>query len=282
MNFLIVGGDERLVCLAKMLVDAGHSVRCFALERAKLPDGAVVSKAVESADCVILPLPAEGKVSGTLNAPFAEKTHFLSDIFAALAPDTLVCGGKISPKLRNAAQEKSLRLRDIMTRPEFTVGNAAVTAEGAVSLLAENLNSTIFDTNVLVVGYGRIGRLLAHKLRGLDAKTTVLSRNSESRALAEGMGLHAVSPTDTAVYSAFDAVINTAPAAVIPTLEGFKKSCLMLELASAPGGIDKNDAEHLGLRYLAAPGLPGRYAPMSAARLIFNAVTSIIREEEHE
>ena len=49
-------------------------------------------------------------------------------------------------------------------------------------------------------------------------------------------------PTDTALYSAFDAVINTAPAAVIPTLEGFKKSCLLLELASAPGGIDKRDA----------------------------------------
>lgn len=279
MNFLIIGGDERLVCLAKMLVDAGHGVRCFALEKAKLPEGAKMSKKVESADCVVLPLPAEGRISGTLNAPFAEKTHDLSEILSKLAPGTLVCGGKISPKLRNAGAH--LRLRDVMTRPEFTVGNANVTAEGAVSLLTENLSSTIFDTNVLVVGYGRIGRLLAHKLKGLDAKTTVMSKNVESRALAEGMGLHAMKPTDTALYAAFDAVINTAPAAVIPTLEGFKKSCLMLELASAPG-IDKADAERMGLRYLAAPGLPGRYAPESAARLVFNAVMSIIREEGHE
>lgn len=279
MNFLIIGGDERLVCLAKMLVDAGNSVRCFALEKAKLPAGVKMSKAVESADCVVLPLPTEGKVPGTLNAPFAEKTHDLSEILSALAPGTLVCGGKISAKLREAGAH--LRLRDIMTRPEFTVGNANVTAEGAVSLLAENLRSTIFDTNVLVVGYGRIGRLLAHKLKGLDAKTTVMSKNSESRALAEGMGLHAMKPGDTALYSAFDAVINTAPAAVIPTLEGFKKSCLLLELASTPG-IDKHDAERLGLRYIAAPGLPGRYAPVSAAGLIYSAVMSIIREEGHE
>ena len=280
MNFLIVGGDERLVRLAELLIDAGHSVHCYALEKAKLPEGAKMSKTVESADCVVLPLPAEGRISGTLNAPFAEKTHDLSEVLAAIAPDTLVCGGKISPKLRETA--KHLRLRDIMTRPEFAVGNANVTAEGAVSLLAENLSSTIFDTNVLVVGYGRIGRLLAHKLRGLDAKTTVMSKNVESRALAEGMGLHAMKPTDTALYSAFDAVINTAPAAVIPTLEGFKKSCLLLELASAPGGIDKRDAERLGMRYIAAPGLPGRYAPASAAGLIYSAIMSILREEGHE
>lgn len=280
MNFLIVGGDERLVCLAGLLIDAGHSVHCFALENAKLPEGAEMSKTVESADCVVLPLPTEGRISGMLNAPFAEKTHNLSEVLSKIPPDTLVCGGKLSTRLREAGAH--LRLRDIMTRPEFTVGNANVTAEGAVSLLAENLTSTLFDTNVLVVGYGRIGRLLAHKLRGLDAKTTVLSKNVESRALAEGMGLHAMKPTDTALYAAFDAVINTAPAAVIPTLEGFKKSCLLLELASAPGGIDKADAERLGLRYVAAPGLPGRYAPASAARLIFNAVMSILREEGHE
>ena len=280
MNFLIVGGDERLVRLAGLLIDAGHSVHCYALEKAKLPEGAKMSKTVESADCVVLPLPAEGRISGTLNAPLAEKAHNLSEVLAAIAPGTLVCGGKISPKLRETA--KHLRLRDIITRPEFTVGNANVTAEGAVSLLAENLSSTIFDTNVLVVGYGRIGRLLAHKLRGLDAKTTVMSKNVESRALAEGMGLHAMKPTDTALYSAFDAVINTAPAAVIPTLEGFKKSCLLLELASAPGGIDKRDAERLGMRYIAAPGLPGRYAPASAAGLIYSAIMSILREEGHE
>ena len=71
MNFWIIGGDERLVCLVKMLVDAGHGVRCFALEKAKLPEGAKMSKTVESADCVVLPLPAEGRISGTLNAPFA-------------------------------------------------------------------------------------------------------------------------------------------------------------------------------------------------------------------
>ena len=82
--------------------------------------------------------------------------------------------------------------------------------------------------------------------------------------------------------SPFDAVINTAPAMVIPSMEALKKSCLLLELASAPGGIDRERAEQLGLRCIAAPGLPGRYAPISAAGLIHEAIRNILMEEKHE
>lgn len=278
MDFLLIGGDDRQLHLAQLLLAEGHSVRCFALDNAPLPEGAQYTQELARADCVILPLPAEGK-NGDLNAPYSSKQHVISELLAALAPNSLVCGGKLSPALRALAQKNSLRLHDYMTVPQFVVGNAAVTAEGAVSLLANNIASTVFDTNVLVVGYGRIGRLLAHKLRGLDAKTFVISKNSESRALAEGMGLYALSPSDTAVYSAFDAVINTAPAQVIPSLEGFKKSCLLLELASAPGGFDRNELERSGLRCINAAGLPGRYAPKSAARLVFDAVQGILKEE---
>lgn len=278
MDFLLVGGDERQLYLAKMLIADGHTVRCFALDNAPIPEGARHTDRVEDADCVVLPLPSEGK-SGILNAPYSGKTHTIKELTASLAPNSLVCGGKLSPALRALAQKNNLRLHDYMTMPQFVVGNAAVTAEGAVSLLANNTDSTIFDSNVLVVGYGRIGRLLAHKLRGMDAKTFVMSKNSESRALAEGMGLYAVSPSDTAVYSAFDAVINTAPAQVIPSLEGFKKSCLLLELASAPGGFDSAEVERSGLKCIKAAGLPGRYAPKSAARLVYEAVRSILMEE---
>ena len=278
MDFLLIGGDDRQLHLAKMLLAGGHAVRCYALDTAKLPEGARHTDKLERADCVILPLPAEGK-KGVLNAPYSSKQHPITELLASLAPNSLVCGGKLSTTVREAAQKNNLRLHDYMTMPQFVVGNAAVTAEGAVSLLADNIDSTIFDTKVLVVGYGRIGRLLAHKLRGLDAKTFVMSKNSESRALAEGMGLHAVSPSDSGVYSAFDAVINTAPAQVIPSLEGFKKSCLLLELASAPGGFDRNELERSGLRCINAAGLPGRYAPKSAARLIFEAVQGILKEE---
>lgn len=278
MRYLIVGGDDRLVELAHLLLNEGSEVSCFALDSAALPEGAERVSEVCAADCVILPLPAEARL-GALNAPYSKQVYPLSEILGSLPAGTLVCGGKISSQLRALAEKNRLRIYDYMARPEFTVGNAAVTAEGAVSALMNGLKRTLFGSRVLVIGYGRIGKLLSQKLKGLDADTCVMSRNSEARALAEGMGMQALAPSvDASLLSAFDAVVNTAPAPVVDSLAAFRHDCLLLELASSPGGFDSDEAKRLGLNYLAAPGLPGRYAPQTAARLIFESVRNILRE----
>lgn len=277
MKYLIVGGDDRLVYLAKLLHDDGNEVSCFALDAVGLPQSVVQTDSIGAADCVVLPLPAEVR-HGALNAPYSKKVHSLSEILGKIPEGTVVCGGKLSNQIRAAAEKNRLRIYDYMARPEFTVGNAAVTAEGAVAALMSNLKSTLFGSSVLVVGYGRIGKLLADKLRGLNVRTCVMSRNSEARALAEGMGLSAIAPNaDAAILSAFDAVVNTAPAPFAGPLEALRHDCILLELASSPG-FDAEEAAKLGLRHIAAPGLPGKYAPQTAARLIYESVQNIIGE----
>ena len=53
----------------------------------------------------------------------------------------------------------------------------------------------------------------------------------------------------------------------------------LLDLASAPGGIDQEAAKARGLRLTRAPGLPGRTAPVTAAAAIRESVYHILREE---
>jgi dipicolinate synthase subunit A len=55
---------------------------------------------------------------------------------------------------------------------------------------------------------------------------------------------------------------------------------VLLELASAPGGFDTEAAEKLGLKIIAAPGLPGQCAPYAAAELIRDAIYGVIGERE--
>ena len=132
---------------------------------------------------------------------------------------------------------------------------------------------------VLVIGWGRIGKLLLQKLRGLNAAACLTSRNREARSLAAAMGYEALAPDcGSALMSSFDAVINTAPAQVLGELSALRDGCILLELASAPGGLDPQAAQDGGMRYISAPGLPGKYAPVSAARLIYGAVTNIFKE----
>lgn len=284
MRFEIMGGDERLRELALLLSDEGHEVLCFAMDKAELPENIRKVERPENADCVILPLPAESGRLGTLNAPFSSLSYSASRLLSSLDRDSLVCAGKLSPRLRGAASEGGIRLCDYMTRPEFTVGNAAITAEAAVSRCMSETAYTVFGSRVLVIGWGRIGKLTAIKLSALGASVTVLSRNPEARALAAAMGFGEASPeTGCDALTDFDIVINTAPAPVLSEaqLRAVRPDCFVLELASAPGGIDADTAEKCGFRYAVAPGLPGRYAPRSAAKLIRDAVMNIVKEHEN-
>ena len=285
MKFAVVGGDRRSSLLCGILRRDGHKVQTFALERAELP--AEVPKAgclqgcVYGADCVILPTPAEK--GGVLNAPFSSETLRLPELIGELWQGQIVCGGKLSDESCLAAVKGKLYLEDLMRRPDFVAGNAAITAEGAIELLMAGSDRALLDSRVLVTGWGRIGRILALRLQSLGAEVTVAARKPGQRAEARALGCGAMDYAQLeGEISEFDFIVNTVPARVISEamLCCIAPDTLLLELASPPGGFDRTLAENIGLHTLAAPGLPGEYAPYSAALLMRDAIYDIIREQE--
>ena len=61
-------------------------------------------------------------------------------------------------------------------------------------------------------------------------------------------------------------------------LSSLNKDTLIIDLASAPGGVDVSAAKRLSSRVLWASSLPGKYAPESAGELIANCIADIISE----
>lgn len=278
MKIIICGGDERFVILAGMLREAGYEVCCLGMENAHLPSGVRRVSRAENAGAAIFPLPAEN-AGGGLNAPFAAEPLCAQELLEELGETPLILGGRLGAKFRQTALAHGQRVFDCMQRPEFAAGNAAVTAEGALSRLMEASDKAVLDMRVLVIGWGRIGKLLLQKLRGLNAAACLMSQNPEARSLAAAMGYETLAPDCAgALMGSFDAVINTAPAQVLGELSALRDGCILMELASAPGGIDPQAARDGGKRYISAPGLPGKYAPVSAARLIYGVVTNIFKE----
>ena len=285
MKFAVIGGDRRAVLLCSMLARDGHRVQSFALEKAELPGeipkSGCLQGCVYGADCVILPVPAEK--GGFLNAPYASGPCRMDELISALWQGQIVCGGKLSEKSRLGMVAAGLHPEDILQRQAFTMGNAALTAEGAVGLLMENSERSILGSHALVCGWGRIGRILALRLRAMGAKVAVAARGPGDRALARAMGCRALDYCQLeGVLDGFDFILNTVPARVLtdPMLCCLAEGALLLELASPPGGFDRTLAENIGVRVLAAPGLPGKAAPYSAAELIRDEVYQIIREQE--
>ncbi len=277
MKILVCGGDERSVHLARLLHDDGHEAACFCLDRAELPAGCHGTAVPVEAEAVILPVPAED-AHGFLNAPLGALPCRIEHILDCAGSSAAVIGGGLSAGIRAAAAQRGMEVYDYMRSPCFTARNAAITAEGAVSELMKKAKTALCDMRILVIGWGRIGKLLINKLHALCPALYLMSKNSEARALARELGCAAIAPDcPPELLGGFDAVINTAPAPVIADLRAFRDSCILLELASAPGGIDASCAENCGLELSVLRGLPGRYAPESAARTVHGAVSEILK-----
>lgn len=285
MKFAVLGGDSRSAILSRLLMQDGHKVHTYSLEKAGLspdiPAAGCLQSAVYGADWIVLPVPAEK--NGEVFCPLGAQKLSSEELLSTLWPGQSLCGGRLSPDSSLAAVRAGAKVYDLMQRRDFTVGNAAITAEAAIQKLMEATPRCLAGSHVLITGWGRIASILAPKLHALGAYVSIAARKPGDRAMAAALGLGCCSFKALALLAEdVDFVVNTVPTPVLEEriLKRLKKECVLLELASAPGGFDAECAESLGLKVIAAPGLPGIYAPESAAELIRDSIYAIIAEEE--
>lgn len=274
----VLGGDLRQVHLARLLAADGWDVACWGLERENAPNPVSLEEGI-CRDILLLPLPVCR--GGELNLPLSGSTLPLDRLWPRLRRDQLLLGGltkELSPRLR---AEFGLTLVDYYDREETQVSNAVPTAEGAIARAMDATEDTLMGARCLVLGYGRIGKVLCHRLAGLGAHVTATARKYGDLAWIRAFGYEAV-PTDRIAdrLESFDLIFNTIPAPVLDRrlLARTGENCVLMELASAPGGVDAAAAQALGRRLIQAPGLPGLVAPRSAAAAILNSVYHILEE----
>ena len=278
LQVAVIGGDKRQVSLCALLAREGHRVRCFALEKAALPlkaeQAGCLLSCVYGAEWVLLGIPSEK--GGTVFAPLSVQTIAMEELLGALWPGQVLCGGGFSAQSSLAAVRGGLRVYDLLRRRDYAVGNAALTAEGALALLVQHSEESLLGSHILVTGWGRIASLLAPRLRAMGAFVTVAAR----KAAAQGLDACRFDELER-IADDLDFVVNTAPAPVLSDalLASMRSGTLLLELASSPG-FDRDRAQALGLRPLYAPGLPGQFAPEAAAALYWDTVGAILREKE--
>lgn len=274
MNFAVIGGDERSVHLARRLLRDGHEVRTYRMERA---DGlehtcrATLEAALDNAACVVLPVPLS-TVPGLLNAPFGTEETPLMEILPRLPAGVPVFAGAVKPEHTAMA---GVVITDLLGMEELAVKNAALTAEGAIGVLIRETDRCLMGENILVIGAGRIGKLLGVRLRALGANVTVSARTDSDMAWCRALCLGAADTRELErILPRFSCVVNTVPS---PVLSGERLACLskgalVVELASKPGGVDPDTAKSLGVRVVNAGGLPGKTAPESAAEAIVDTI----------
>lgn len=286
-SFYIAGGDLRSVYLAKALAKEGYETAVFALEGANLPErvGRIENiEEFEKAENVILPLPCcDGE--GFLKTAFSDEKIPVSKIVGHLPDGAVLMGGILPKEVSEAAENRGIAVCDYYRREEFAVRNAALTAEAAAAIVMEMLSESISTVPVLILGHGRIGRLLSAILKALDAKVTVAARRYSDLAWirSEGMTPLEFRLLDEEIGK-FRVVFNTVPSMVLnkEKLVLMDKNAIIIDLASEPCGTDFEAAKELGITAKKALGLPGKFAPKTAGEIVRDTVLNILAEMEDE
>lgn len=283
--FAVIGGDMRSAHAARLLLEKGKQVWTSGIERAALagaPPSCKPEQAAERADYCILPVPVSDG-GENLRTPLSETTIPLGQIIDRAGPNTVLFAGKIPPWAAQQAARRKVRLLDYAERPDFQRRNAALTAEGALAILLQAMPRALAGARVLVLGFGKTAQSTALLLRAAGAWVSICARKAEARAHAQSLGFPAAgfaALKDRKWTGEPDAVVNTVPAPVLTEreLQLLRRDCFVLDLASAPGGVDFKAAEKLGLQAQLAPSLPGRIAPESAGEVIVQTVLTMIEE----
>lgn len=285
-EFAVVGGDLRTIKLAKIPAKEGNMVYTYGLEKAEelkeiknIIFCEKLIEAVKMVQVVIGPIPFSSD-GININMPFSDGKLSIREFMHNLNAKILIAG-TIAPDVYELANDEYIEIVDIMKREELAVLNTIATAEGAIEIAIANTNKILHGSNVLVLGFGRIGKVLARKLAGLSTKVTCAARKEEDLAWIKAYGHKGININQIDKnLSEFDVIINTVPQMILTAekLGYVKQECLLIDLASNPGGIDKKVAKEKGLQLIWALALPGKVAPTTTAEFIKDTIYNILKE----
>ena len=290
IDLAVIGGDTRQCAAIGRFLDAGLSVRAYGLPPAALPPGTHDfdnwRKAVDGVRAVVLPLPATPD-GVRVHMPLAQNMPAppIAALFREIAPTVRIMGGRFSPTVRALAEELARPLYDYFASDELQRKNALPTAEGAVCILMKETALTVAGMPVAVTGYGRVSRALCELLYAMHAKVTVAARKESDLADAAAHGYATVSIAEPAGLRSLChgqcAIFNTVPCWLFTddVLKEMQKNTLLIDLASAPGGVDANAAGKYGIRVIWALSIPGKYAPVTAGRIVADTVLDDLKKE---
>ena len=285
-QFAVIGGDLRIIELVKILAKENNIVYTYGLEKAeqlKNLDNVIIceklTQVVKEAEVVIGPIPFSS--NGTeINTPFSDVSISIRELMHALNAKILIAG-TILPEVYDMANDEYIEIIDIMKREELSVLNTVSTAEGAIEIAISNTNKILHGSKVLILGFGRIGKVLARKMAGLSVKVTCAARKDEDLAWIKAYGHNATNINTLGEnLSDYDIIINTVPHLILTRerMEYVSEECLLIDLASNPGGIDKKVAKDRNLKLIWALALPGKVAPVTTAEFIKDTIYNILKE----
>ncbi len=273
---VVAGGDARDAWLCRFLEDQGYEVQSFGFHVEGVPPFRPGQEPLNIFIGPMTGIDANGRMD-TMDG----EVVLTPDIFHDMREGAVVAAGLIAPSIKERAHTFGLRTIEYRNQTTFMWLNAVPTAEGAMKSAIGRSGFTLYHRPVAVLGFGRVGSVLALRLQAYGALSEVFDRGFEKRAMASAMGFP-VHPLDSKWCPPVDGVFNTIPAPIL-TREWMESTdrAWIIDLASKPGGLSASIASDpaIGLRYESYLGVPGHIAPRRAAEIIWETLASVLQDQ---
>jgi len=283
LKIAVIGGDKRFELLTDKFVTDGYDVTGVFHENAD----ADFFTTITDCDVLVLPLPAVSNGSHiNVSEPYLRRIGAdisqiptLYELLLKVHKKQLIMGGMLPQWFTEKCESAGLKAIDYYASERLEILTVLPTVEGCIGVLIGELKKTISGCNMLITGYGKIGKTLAQYLKFFGARVFASARKESDFAWMEIHGITPVKYNDLPLeIGTMDAVINTVPAVILTKeiLTASKPDCLFVDLASKPGGIDFAAAAQLGRRTIWALSLPGKTAPISAAGYLYQTILELL------
>lgn len=303
MNISIIGGDLRIAKLAEMYAKENNTVYTYGLEKYfednMKPKNIILCSKIEdviaNSNYIISGMPfTKDKIN--VNSPFAKDKITIEELKNKLLKNEerkiFFLGGipqeyyEIPRKLEQGTKQENrlgnIQLIDLLEIEELTILNAIPTVEGTIKIAINEREETIHESNILVCGFGRIGKILCDRFSKLGANIYCVARKDSDLAWIREKRYIPLKYSELKNYlNKIDIAINTVPYMVLEKeeLDLFNKNTLIIDLASSPGGVDTDYAKQIGINTITALGIPGKEMPKTAANYIKKIIDNIIKDK---
>lgn len=256
----IIGGDNRLKKVKSVLETKGFTVDTLGLFENDSGD-------IKSSDILILPVPTT-RDNQTVFTPLDARKILLSDIEKlSIGKRVFGCNYKF----------KTADYIDYGALDSFAILNAVPTAEGAIKIAIENTPFTLWGSEILVIGYGRVGKILADRLKKIGAIVTVSARKPQDFATLNALGFNYINTNELNNSPlSYNIIFNTVDFEVLNPQSLENTSTSLLVDLSSKGGFDLEYAKEKGITAIKAPSLPAVYSIDTAGEILANTVLSLI------
>lgn len=284
-SITILGGDLRQCYAAEYLQSKGFGVTCWHTPEFPYHPGIVqadsLAHALRRSDTILAPTPLSKDGNNLFQAKADCPPCPLDRLWEELEAEHTFAVSNLPKKQRQVLESRKCHILTFGSLPFFQKENARLTAEG---LLAEVIRCTPFalsSANILLLGYGCCGMSIGRMFLPLCRSIYLIEQDPLKENAAKKDGVCPIHKNEySKILPQCQILINTIPASVLGMthLSQMDSSCHIFDIASAPFGFPADTTEKCLLPYYRIPGIPGRFSPVTAGRIIGQTIE---RTTEH-